>query len=124
MGRRPGFPILVPHVGCKWCASVADIDVCSHPWKFPGFWVCPCGRLYDRDATEARLVEIAGQLLLAWHSQDIVCPKCLACKNSNITTFCMCSGYYATKHKVRRIPLILKVMESLVEPHGLPWLGE
>lgn len=122
---NPCFPLVLRDVVCPWCCVALHVDVTSHKTKGPGMWVCQnCDRLYDKDAMQARLVELVESEVQAWQSQDIVCTKCRSLRTSQLQNFCECFGRWEVRFKATDFRLVLQVLHSLVATHDLQWLGE
>jgi DNA polymerase epsilon subunit 1 len=123
--ENPCFPLVLRDVTCPWCCVACHVDVTSHPVRGPGLWVCEnCDKLYDRDAMQARLVELLESVVQAWQAQEVNCKKCKSLRTSNIQLFCECYGRFQARFNASDIWLVLRMLRSLVGPHDLPWLGE
>jgi len=123
--ESPCFPLILRDVACPWCCVASHVDVTSHPSRGPGLWVCHnCERLYDKDAVQARLVDMLENVAQAWQSQEIHCKKCRRLRTAHLQTFCECFGRFEVRFKAADFRMVLQVLRSLVVPHDLPWLGE
>jgi len=131
--ENPCFPLILRDVVCPWCCATAHLDVTSHPTKLqdssgrrlPGQWLClHCKKVYDKDAVQARLVDLLETVIQAWQSQEISCRKCYRLRNSLMQNNCECFGLFQARFKVDDFKLVLRILRSLVVPHDLPWLGE
>jgi hypothetical protein len=123
--ESPCFPLILRDVTCQWCYVASHVDVMSHVTKGPGLWVCThCNRNYDKDAMQARLVELLQNIVQAWQSQEIICIKCQGFRTAHIQNFCDCFGRFQVKFNAADFRLVLRVMRSLTGPHDLPWLNE
>jgi hypothetical protein len=121
----PCFPIILRHVPCPWCSRAENVDVTSHLFKGPGLWVCTsCGKFYEKETMEARLVALVENVVQAWQAQEITCQRCRRLKGSRMLNFCECFGRFQTRFKKEDFLLVLRIMRSLVEPHNLEWLGQ
>lgn len=123
--ESPCFPLILRNVTCPWCCVASHVDVTSHPTKAPGLWVCQhCNRYYDKDAMQARLVDLLHSIVQAWQSQEIVCKKCRGLQTTKMQTFCECFGRYRLRFTDKDFRLVLRVLGSLTGPHDLPWLQQ
>jgi DNA polymerase epsilon subunit 1 len=130
--ENPCFPLILRDVVCPWCSATAHIDITSHPTKLqdsgrhvPGQWIClHCKKAYDKDAVQARLVDLLETVVQAWQSQEITCRKCHRLRQSLMQTTCECFGLFQARFKVEDYKLVLRILRSLVVAHDLPWLGE
>jgi len=122
---NPCFPLVLRDATCQWCCVASHVDVTSHAIKGPGLWVCEsCGLLYDKDAMQARLVELLESVVQAWQSQEVTCKKCRKLRTSHLQVFCDCYGRFQVRFDASDVWLVLRMLRSLVAPHDLPWLGE
>jgi DNA polymerase epsilon subunit 1 len=133
--ENPCFPLILRDVVCPWCTTTAHLDITSHPTKLqdssgsgrrlPGQWIClHCNKTYDKDAVQARLVDLLETVIQAWQSQEITCRKCHRLQHSSMQSSCECFGIFQARFKVHDFKLVLRILRSLVVPHDLPWLGE
>jgi len=100
--ENPCFPLILRDVACPWCCSSSHLDVCSHPTSKPGHWIClHCKRPYDKDAVQARLVDLLETVVQAWQSQEITCRKCKGMKKSLLLGSCDCFGLFQARFKRR-----------------------
>eukprot|EP00931_Biecheleriopsis_adriatica_P059165 TRINITY_DN35360_c0_g1_i2.p1 TRINITY_DN35360_c0_g1~~TRINITY_DN35360_c0_g1_i2.p1 ORF type:complete len:438 (+),score=125.16 TRINITY_DN35360_c0_g1_i2:171-1484(+) len=119
------FPLILRDVTCPWCCVANHVDVTSHPVRGPGLWICQhCDRVYDKDAMQARLVDLLHSIVQAWQSQEVTCKKCRGLRTSNLQNFCECFGRYQLRFSGSDFHLVLRVLGSLTGPHDLPWLEE
>ncbi|CAK9103178.1 unnamed protein product [Durusdinium trenchii] len=74
--ESPAFPLILRDVSCARCCVASHVDVTSHPTRGPGLWVCTkCDNCYDKDAMQARLVDLLHRIIQAWQAQEVVCKK-------------------------------------------------
>jgi len=119
------MPLVLKDVSCPWCCVASHVDITSHPHRGPGLWVCKnCERTYDKDAMQARLVDLLHSIVQAWQSQELVCKKCRGLRTAKMQNFCECFGRYQVRFSLSDFRLVLKVLGSLTGPHDLPWLRE
>lgn len=123
--ESPAFPLILRDVSCARCCVASHVDVTSHPTRGPGLWVCTkCDNCYDKDAMQARLVDLLHRIIQAWQAQEVVCKKCKGLRSAQMQQFCECFGRYEVSFKSEDFHLLLQVLRSLTEPHDLPWLRE
>ncbi|CAJ1456419.1 unnamed protein product [Effrenium voratum] len=123
--ESPAFPLILRDVSCQRCCVAANVDVTGHPTRGPGLWVCSkCDRTYDKDAMQARLVELFYNIIQAWQSQELICKKCRGLRNSQMQHFCECFGRFEVTFKEAEFQQLLQVLASLTKPHDLPWLQQ
>jgi hypothetical protein len=123
--ENPCFPLILRDVCCPWCCSSLHIDITSHPYVKPGHWLCKnCQKTYDKDAVQARLVEMLETVIQAWQSQEITCKKCKHLQSTLMQSSCECFGRFQARFNVDDFHLVFKILQSLVVPHQLSWLGE
>jgi len=123
--KSPSYPLILHDVVCPWCYVASHVDITSHRSRGPGLWVCPnCERFYDKDIMEAKLVGLLESVVQAWQSQEITCKKCRHIKTSQIQNLCTCFGQFQVRFDLADFHLVVRVLRSLVGPHGLGWLGE
>eukprot|EP00434_Breviolum_minutum_P026032 symbB.v1.2.023011.t1/scaffold2079.1/size90222/4 len=121
----PAFPLILRDVSCQRCCEASHVDVTSHPTRGPGLWVCTrCDQSYDKDAMQARLVDLLHSIIQAWQSQEVVCKKCRGLRSAQMQQFCECFGRFEESFKVTEFHQLMQVLRSLTEPHDLPWLRE
>jgi len=122
---NPCFPLLLRDVVCPWCCTSSHLDVTSHPANKAGSWIClHCKKTYEKDAVQARLVDLLETAVQAWQSQEITCRKCKRMRNTLLQSNCECFGLFQARFKDEDFRLVLKILRSLVAPHELQWLGE
>lgn len=123
--ENPCFPLILRDVACPWCCTSSHLDVTSHPSSKPGHWIClHCNKAYDKDAVQARLVDLLETVVQAWQSQEISCRKCKSMRTTLLQGNCECFGVFQARFKVSDSTLVLRILRSLVLPHELQWLGE
>mmetsp|Transcript_52973 Transcript_52973/g.93039 ORF Transcript_52973/g.93039 Transcript_52973/m.93039 type:complete len:977 (+) Transcript_52973:45-2975(+) len=123
--ENPCFPLILRDVDCPCCSMSSHIDVTSHLTNGPGIWIClHCGRPYDKEGIQARLVDLLETVLQSWQSQEVTCNRCKRLRTSQLQGVCECFGRFSLRFKLADFQLVLKIMRSLVAPHDLRWLGE
>lgn len=123
--ESPAFPLILRDVSCQRCCEASHVDVTSHPTRGPGLWVCTrCDQTYDKDAMQARLVDLLHSIIQAWQSQEVICKKCRGLRLAQMQQFCECFGRYEASFKSSDFHQLMQVLGSLTEPHDLPWLRE
>eukprot|EP00930_Biecheleria_cincta_P017416 TRINITY_DN1385_c0_g1_i1.p1 TRINITY_DN1385_c0_g1~~TRINITY_DN1385_c0_g1_i1.p1 ORF type:complete len:2608 (-),score=472.89 TRINITY_DN1385_c0_g1_i1:198-7172(-) len=123
--ESPCFPLILRNVTCPWCCVASHVDVTSHPANAPGLWVCQnCNKYYDKDAMQARLVDLLHSIVQAWQSQEVVCKKCKGLRTAKMQNFCECFGRYQLRFTDKDFRLVVKVLGTLTGPHDLPWLRQ
>ena len=116
---------LLPDVFCDKCTQVTSIDIVTHPHRAPGVWICgTCGKDFDREGIEARLVDVVEKVVSAWQSQQLVCERCKRAKYTKCGRFCECSGRFITKFDRATAVDTLHCLRSVAIPHNLAWLNE
>jgi len=123
--ESPNFPIIVRDAICPRCCVAANVDVTSHPCKGPGLWTClNCKGHYEKDVMEAQLVGIMNSMVQAWQAQEVRCTSCFRIRTSKLLTFCECFGVFKLRYNADDFRLMFRILQSLVGPHDLQWLGQ
>jgi len=123
--ESPNFPIIVRDAICPRCCVACNVDVTSHPYKGPGLWTClNCKSHYEKDVMEAQLVGIMNSLVEAWQAQEVRCTSCYRIRTCKLQTFCECYGVFKLRYSADDFRLIFRILQSLVGPHDLQWLGQ
>lgn len=123
--ENPCFPLILRDVSCPWCCTSSHLDVTSHPVSKPGSWVClHCKKNYDKDAVQARLVDLLETVVQAWQSQEVSCKRCKRLRTALLQKNCECFGIYQLRFRGEDSKLVLRILRSMVAPHDLLWLGE
>jgi DNA polymerase elongation subunit (family B) len=123
--ENPCFPLILRDVVCPWCNCSAHVDVTSHPTSKPGSWIClNCKKSYEKDAMQARLVDLLETVVQAWQSQEITCKKCKGMRHTLLQGQCECFGLFQQRFKVEDSRMVMRIFRSLVVPHEFQWLGE
>eukprot|EP00435_Cladocopium_sp_Y103_P053994 s34_g17.t1 len=115
--ESPAFPLILRDVSCQRCCEASHVDVTSHPTRGPGLWVCTrCDQTYDKDAMQARLVDLLHSIIQAWQSQEVICKKCRGLRLAQMQQFCECFGRYEASFKSSDFQQLMQVLRSLTEP--------
>ncbi|QRW08330.1 DNA polymerase epsilon subunit 1 [Ceratobasidium sp. AG-Ba] len=122
----PSARCRVPHVVCRSCTHVRDLDLCrdsdlmerapsrSRVGTTETKWNCSsCGATYDRRAIESTLVDSIRSMVAAHQAQDLKCTKCKQIRVDDMSPHCRAEAQ-------RRI----RVLANVATFHGLPFLKE
>ncbi|CAE7177063.1 unnamed protein product [Rhizoctonia solani] len=131
----PSARCRVPHVVCRNCTHVRDLDLCRDPdllERVPSRsrtgatetrWNCPsCNSAYDRRAIESTLIDNIRSLVAAHQAQDLKCIKCKQIRVDDMSPHCKCAGAWqltvGRAEALRRI----RVLVNVATFHSLPFL--
>ncbi|CAE6420593.1 unnamed protein product [Rhizoctonia solani] len=133
----PSARCRVPHVVCRTCTHVRDLDLCrdadlmertpsrSRAGAMETKWECSaCGSAYDRRAIESTLIDNVRSLIAAHQAQDLKCTRCKQIRIDDMSPHCKCAGPWqltvGRAEALRRI----RVLANVATFHGLPFLKE
>jgi DNA polymerase epsilon subunit 1 len=97
--KNPCETFKLKQVICEYCCSTHDLDLTGdltlleQEDQVRAQWICAeCGSEYDRLSIERQLMTLLKQYLSAWQLQDVVCTKCRMVCETNLSSYCACSG--------------------------------
>lgn len=121
---NPSESLRLDHLICDACTLTRDLDLCRDEDLTPeGAWRClGCGKTFDRQAIEQRLIATVGQLAVAWNTQDLKCVKCGRLRINDFMEHCACSGHWVETLKRDEIERTLRVYGAVAETYDLRML--
>ena len=128
--RNPCADFILPDVFCAECHESRDLNLCVLPPigdedNMRMEWHCEdCGRPYDKQKMEWRLVNYAQRKSVQYQLQDLRCTK-----TQSVATRCLskqsdCSAPLMLDISRKDIRLQLVTLRNLAEFHELDWLLE
>lgn len=76
-------------------------------------------------AIEMTLIEMCGQMMYSYATQDLSCKKCQQIQRSDLELYCPCSGNWGNKEfQPEEVRKLLKIVKEKAEFHGMKWLSE
>lgn len=105
----------LPNVACSNCDDYRDLDIRSDPALLTEKqWSCPdpqCGKIYDGEQMENRLVQIVRQSEKMYQIQDLLCNQV---KAAHLTEQCECAGSFRCKESgsdfLKRMEVFLDII--------------
>lgn len=101
---------------CSNCDAYRDLDLCRDPSLLTEReWCCEdqeCGKKYDREKMENRLVQMVRHRERMYQMQDLVCIRCNQVNAAHLTEQCECAGSFRCKESCSEF---LKRMEFFLD---------
>jgi DNA polymerase epsilon subunit 1 len=128
--QNPCAGFILPDVFCAACHESRDINLCALSHNEDGEiniqqWTCEeCGRPYETQKMEWRLVKIAQRMSFQYQMQDLRCSKTQSVAKTVMSRQSGCSVPFKLEipHKDMRDQLV--TLQNLAEFYGLDWLLE
>ncbi|KAG8693398.1 DNA polymerase epsilon catalytic subunit [Ceratobasidium sp. 394] len=133
----PSARCRVPHVVCRSCTHVRDLDLCrdadlmeralarSRSGIAETKWNCSsCGATYDRRAIESTLIDNIRSMVAAHQAQDLKCLRCKQIRVDDMSPHCRCAGGWQLTAGRAEAQRRIRVLANVATFHGLPFLKE
>ncbi len=128
--QNPCAGFILPDVFCAACHESRDLNLCALPPNEDGEtniqqWTCEeCGRPYDTQKMEWRLVKQAQRMSIQYQIQDLRCTKTQSVAKTCMSKQSSCSVPFKLEIPHKDIQLQLETLRNLAEFYSLDWLLE
>ncbi|KAL1188153.1 DNA polymerase epsilon catalytic subunit A [Cardamine amara subsp. amara] len=110
------------------CDAYKDLDL----YRDPAFltereWSCAdpqCGKIYDREQMENRLLQIVRHRERMYQMQDLVCIRCNQVKAAHLTEHCECAGSFRCKESGSEFGKVIEIFLDIAKHQKFRLLEE
>ena len=138
---NPSVSLVLHDIICLECNYGRNLDLCRDPQLLVNHetedpttdaedprgpeWCCSrCSAPYDTDAIEMRLVELVERYTAQYQMQDLQCRKCKLFAETQMRTYCSCSGTFRVVRAQETLMSKLLILRQIANYHDFPWLAD